>query len=73
MLVATTTDTGWTPLFAFASAVVTDVGAQISHAAVVAREYGIPAVVGTRTATSCLRDGQRVEVDGAAGVVTAID
>ncbi len=73
VLVAATTDTGWTPLFAFASAIVTDVGAQISHAAVVAREFGIPAVVGTRSATSRLRDGQRVEVDGAAGVVTAID
>jgi phosphohistidine swiveling domain-containing protein len=73
VLVANTTDTGWTPLFAFAAAIVTDVGAQISHAAVVAREYGIPAVVGTRTATRCLRDGQQVEVDGAAGTVTALD
>jgi phosphohistidine swiveling domain-containing protein len=72
VLVAVTTDTGWTPLFAFAAAVVTDVGAQISHAAVVAREFGIPAVVGTREATSRLRDGQLVEVDGRAGTVRAI-
>lgn len=73
VLVANTTDTGWTPLFAFAAAVVTDVGAQISHAAVVAREYGIPCVVGTRAATQRLRTGQLVEVDGAAGTVTALD
>ncbi len=72
VLVATTTDIGWTPLFAFAAAVVTDVGAQISHAAVVAREFGIPAVVGTRDATRRLRTGMTVEVDGAAGTVTPV-
>ncbi len=73
VLVAATTDTGWTPLFAFAAAVVTDIGAQISHAAVVAREFGVPAVVGTREATRRLRTGQLVDVDGAAGTVTAVD
>jgi phosphohistidine swiveling domain-containing protein len=69
VLVARTTDTGWTPLFACAAAVVTDVGAMFSHQAVVAREFGIPCVVSTDDATVRLRDGQVVEVDGAAGTV----
>jgi phosphohistidine swiveling domain-containing protein len=73
VLVAATTDTGWTPLFAFAGAIVTDIGAQISHAAVVAREFGVPAVVGTRDASSRLRTGQVVEVDGRVGTVTVVD
>ncbi|HVE91657.1 MAG TPA: PEP-utilizing enzyme [Actinomycetota bacterium] len=69
VLVATTTAAPWTPLFATVSAVVTDTGGALSHCAVVAREYGIPAVVGTGTATTVIRDGQIVEVDGDAGVV----
>lgn len=69
ILVAATTNVGWTPLFPRAAAVVTDVGAPLSHAAIVARELGIPAVVGTGNATSRLRDGDRVRVDGARGVV----
>lgn len=73
VLVANITDTGWTPLFAFATAVVTDIGGMLSHPTVVAREYGIPCVVGTKDATRRLRDGQMVEVDGAAGTVTALD
>jgi nucleoside-diphosphate-sugar epimerase/phosphohistidine swiveling domain-containing protein len=73
ILVAHVTDTGWTPLFAFAAAVVTDIGGQLSHPAVVAREYGIPCVVGTGTATASLRDGQLVEVDGAAGTVRVVE
>ncbi|MBW3664043.1 MAG: NAD-dependent epimerase/dehydratase family protein [Actinobacteria bacterium] len=73
VLVAHLTDTGWTPLFAYASAVVTDVGGPMSHAAVVAREYGIPCVVQTVDATTRLRTGQTVEIDGAAGTVTALD
>lgn len=73
VLVARLTDTGWTPLFGYASAVVTDMGGQLSHAAVVAREFGIPCVVQTNTGTSRLRDGQAVEVDGAAGTVRALD
>lgn len=72
VLVARVTDTGWTPLFAFAAAVVTDVGGLASHPAIVAREYGIPAVVNTGTASTRLRDGQEVEVDGTAGTVTAL-
>ncbi|MGH2726093.1 MAG: PEP-utilizing enzyme, partial [Actinomycetota bacterium] len=73
VLVARLTDTGWTPLFGYASAVVTDMGGQLSHAAVVAREFGIPCVVQANAATERLRDGQTVEVDGAAGIVRAID
>lgn len=73
VLVARLTDTGWTPLFGYASAVVTDMGGQLSHAAVVAREFGIPCVVQTNSATTRLRDGQTVEVDGATGVIRALD
>lgn len=72
VLVAHVTDTGWTPFFAFAAAVVTDIGGLMSHPAVVAREFGIPSVVGTHHATTRLRDGQIVEVDGTAGVVRVI-
>lgn len=72
VLVARVTDTGWTPLFAFAAAVVTDIGGLASHPAIVAREYGIPAVVNTGTASTQLRDGQQVEVDGTAGTVTVV-
>ncbi len=73
VLVANVTDTGWTPFFGCAAAIVTNVGGPMSHAAIVAREFGIPAVVNTKTATQRLKDGQLVEVDGAAGTVRIID
>jgi phosphohistidine swiveling domain-containing protein len=57
------------PAFATAVAVVSDTGGILSHCAVVAREYGIPAVVGTGNATSRITDGQMIEVDGDAGIV----
>jgi pyruvate,water dikinase len=69
ILVAVTTNVGWTPLFPRAAAVVTDVGAPLSHAAIVARELGIPAVVGCGSATTRLRTGDRVRVDGGRGMV----
>jgi pyruvate,water dikinase len=69
ILVAVTTNVGWTPLFPRAGAVVTDVGAPLSHAAIVARELGIPAVVGCGSATTRLRTGDRVRVDGGQGIV----
>jgi rifampicin phosphotransferase len=69
ILVAETTAPPWTPLFATAAAVVTDTGGILSHCAVVAREYRIPAVVGTGAATATIRSGQIIEVDGDAGVV----
>jgi Phosphoenolpyruvate synthase/pyruvate phosphate dikinase len=73
VLVTTVTNIGWTPLFPRAAAVVTDVGAPLSHAAIVARELGIPAVVGYGNATTRLRDGQRVRVDGTRGTVEVLD
>jgi pyruvate,water dikinase len=71
VLVAPFTNPSWTPLFPRASAVVVDTGAAMSHAAIVAREYGIPAVMGTRDATATLTDGQWVRVDGSRGLVFA--
>lgn len=69
VLVARSTSPAWTPLFALAAAVVTDSGTLAAHASLVAREYGIPAVVGTGDATSRLSTGQHVTVDGGAGTV----
>jgi pyruvate,water dikinase len=69
VLVAVTTTPAWTPLFAMASAVVTDIGGPLSHSSIVAREYGIPAVMATGIATRRIRNGQVITVDGAAGVV----
>ena len=73
VMVAPATMPAWTPLFASIAAVVTDVGGVLSHAAIVAREYGIPAVLGTLKATSVLQDGQSLEVDGDAGTVRILD
>jgi pyruvate,water dikinase len=72
VLVAVQTDVAWTLLFPRAAAVVTDVGAPLSHAAIVARELGIPAVVGCGDATARLRTGDRVLVDGGRGIVEII-
>ncbi|MBN1668144.1 MAG: hypothetical protein JW862_13720, partial [Anaerolineales bacterium] len=69
ILVTVTTSPAWTPLFGLAAAVVTECGGVTSHASVVAREYGIPAVVGTGCATKIIQDGQWIEVDGQRGVV----
>jgi len=71
-LVTTITNVGWTPLFPRAAAVITDVGAPLSHAAIVARELGIPAVVGCGNATMRLRTGDLVRVDGTAGTVEVL-
>jgi phosphoenolpyruvate synthase/pyruvate phosphate dikinase len=70
VLVAGTTTPAWTPLFAMASAIVTDIGGPLSHGSIVAREYGIPAVMGTGVATHRIRDGQTITVDGGNGIVT---
>jgi pyruvate,water dikinase len=69
ILVTTLTNVGWTPMFPRAAAVVTDMGAPLSHASIVARELGIPAVVGTGNATMRVRDGDRIRVDGERGTV----
>jgi rifampicin phosphotransferase len=73
ILVAPATSPAWTPLFARAAAVVTDTGSAMAHASLVAREYGIPAVVGTGNATTRLREGQWIIVDGNVGRVYAPD
>ncbi|MFN2109182.1 MAG: PEP-utilizing enzyme, partial [Anaerolineae bacterium] len=72
VLVAGTTTPAWTPLFAMAIAVVTDVGGPLSHGSIVAREYGIPAVMGTGVATRRIHNGQHITVDGGAGTVTLL-
>jgi pyruvate,water dikinase len=69
ILVAPLTAPAWTPLFNVAAGVVTDVGSLASHASIIAREYGIPAIVGCGDATARLRDGMRVTIDGATGNV----
>ena len=70
ILVAPSTDPGWTPLFLTAGGLVMEMGGSNSHGAVVAREYGIPAVVGVADATHLIRTGDVITVDGAAGLVT---
>jgi len=70
ILVAPSTDPGWTPLFLTAGGLVMEMGGANSHGAVVAREYGIPAVVGVPNATTGITSGQRITVDGSAGTVT---
>jgi pyruvate,water dikinase len=72
VLVAPITTPAWTPLFAMASAIVTDVGGPLSHGSIVAREYGIPAVLGTGVATRRIHSGQKVTVDGSSGKVELI-
>ena len=73
VLVCRATDPAWTPLFGIASAVVTETGGMLSHAAIVAREYGIPAVLGVRAALELVIEGSIVAVDGSAGTVTVAD
>lgn len=73
ILVVPSADVGWSPLFLLASAVVTDLGGPLSHAAIVMRELGVPAVVNVTDATRTLRDGERVFVDGDAGLVRRLD
>ena len=73
ILVAVTTMPAWTPLFGIAAAVVTETGGPLSHCAIVAREYGIPAVVGAHGATRMIASGQRISVDGGRGIVTLVE
>jgi rifampicin phosphotransferase len=72
VLVCRSTSVSWVPLFNVASGIVADVGGALSHAALVAREFGIPAVTGTGTALETLIDGELVEVDGTAGTVRRV-
>jgi len=73
ILVCPGTDPAWTPLFLSAGALVMEVGGLMTHGAVVAREYGIPAVVGVHEATTRLKTGQFVRVDGSNGLVIVLD
>jgi pyruvate,water dikinase len=73
ILVAPYTDPGWTPYFLAAAGIVVDVGGLLSHGSVVAREYGLPAVVNVGLATKLIRTGQRIEVDGNRGTVTILE
>jgi pyruvate,water dikinase len=73
VLVCPITSPAWAPIFSSVKAVVTDIGGVMSHAAIVCREYGLPAVVGTGRATAEIQTGQTVRVDGSNGVVTILD
>ena len=73
ILVCTTTTPAWTPLFAQARGLVTDIGGALAHGSIVAREYGIPAVMGTGVATQRIENGQLIRVDGDRGTVTLVD
>jgi len=73
VLVVPSTDPGWTPLFLTAGGLVMEMGGANSHGAVVAREYGIPAVVGVPEATSRITTGQQIQVNGTSGVVVPVD
>jgi pyruvate,water dikinase len=72
VLVAPSTDPSWTPLFMSASAVVVDVGGQISHAVIVSRELGLPCVVSATDATKLIPDGALIEVNGTDGTITVL-
>jgi pyruvate,water dikinase len=73
ILVARITAPSWGPVFGRIGATVTDIGGMMSHAAIVCREYGLPAVTGTGSATTAIRTGQRLRVDGSNGTVTILD
>ena len=73
ILVASITTPAWTPLFALAAGVITDIGGPLSHSSIVAREYGIPAVLGTGVATRQIPDGSRIRLDGDLGRVRLLD
>ena len=73
ILVCSITSPAWAPIFSKIRAAVTDIGGVMSHAAIVCREYALPAVVGTGRATAQIRTGQRIRVDGSAGSVTLLE
>jgi len=73
ILVAPVTDAGWTPLFINAGGLIIDIGGLLSHGSIVAREYGLPAVVGVADATKRIKTGERIYLDGSSGVVVKLD
>lgn len=73
ILVTTFTDPSWTPVFVSIKGLVTEVGGMMTHGAVVAREYGLPAVVNVENATKIIKDGQRIRVNGTEGYVEVLE
>ena len=73
ILVCLMTTPAWTPLFSIVSGIITETGGPLSHPAITAREYGIPAVVAVKSATTLIRDGQTITIDGAKGIITLED
>jgi pyruvate,water dikinase len=73
IMVASFTDIGWTPYFSSISGLITEIGSPLSHGAVVAREYGIPAIVGAKGAKHFLKDAQNIKLDGDKGIIELID
>ena len=69
ILVTAFTDPSWTPLFVSIKGLVTEVGGMMTHGAVIAREYGLPAVIGVENATRLIKDGERIRVNGTEGYV----
>lgn len=73
ILVTSFTDPSWTPVFVTIAGLVTEVGGEMSHGAVITREYGLPAVVGVENATKLIRDGQRIRLNGTEGYVEVLE
>jgi pyruvate,water dikinase len=73
ILVTAHTDPSWSPVFVAITGLVTEIGGLMSHGAVIAREYGLPAVVGVEQATQLIHDGQRIRVNGTDGYVEVMD
>ena len=73
ILITKFTDTGWTPKFAILSGIVTEYGGILCHAAIVSREYGIPAIVNCSGVLGKIKDGQKIRIDGAKGTVSILD
>ena len=73
ILIAPITDIGWTPYFRVISGLATDIGSSVSHGAVIAREYGLPAIVNTRTGTRAVRSGDRIRLDANNGYIEWLD
>ena len=73
ILVTASTDPSWTPLFVAIKGLVTEVGGLMTHGAVIAREYGLPAVVGVEHATQLIEDGQRIRLNGTDGYIEILD
>lgn len=71
-LVTSFTDPSWTPLFVSIKGLITEVGGLMTHGAVIAREYGLPAVVGVEKATTLIKDGQRIRVNGTEGYIEVL-